>query len=313
MIRQAMTTAAIMISRSCAMPIAVMMESSENTMSMTMIWMITQKNALRLRGAVIGFVARFHLGVDFVGRLGDQEQPAADQDDVAPRKADAPHGEDGLRQADQPYQEAEQEDAEHQRQRQPDLPRALRLRCGMRETMTDRKMTLSMPRTISSAVRVNNAAQASGLVHNSIMRERSQQPDRRVARHDIGGDRAERDGDGSANVEIARQREDQKHRPDGEQRQGKPAQPYHADRMQDVEGKESRDDQHDDPEARQRRRRMQQEQIERGDIPQPRKSAKMIVGALHAAIGEIQRPGTAMPTPSSGAASGSRSPLAVMA
>ena len=41
--------------------------------------------------------------------------------------------------------------------------------CGIRETMTDRKITLSMPSTISSAVRVNNAAQASGLVHNSIM------------------------------------------------------------------------------------------------------------------------------------------------
>ena len=46
MTKQAITTAAIMISRSCAMPIAVMMESSENTMSMTMICMITQKNAL---------------------------------------------------------------------------------------------------------------------------------------------------------------------------------------------------------------------------------------------------------------------------
>ena len=43
---QAITTAATMISRSCAMPIAVMMESSENTMSMTMICMITQKNTL---------------------------------------------------------------------------------------------------------------------------------------------------------------------------------------------------------------------------------------------------------------------------
>ena len=33
------------------MPIAVMIESSENTMSMTMIWMITQKNALALGSA----------------------------------------------------------------------------------------------------------------------------------------------------------------------------------------------------------------------------------------------------------------------
>jgi len=37
MMTQAITTAAIMMARSCAMPIAVIMESSENTMSMTMI------------------------------------------------------------------------------------------------------------------------------------------------------------------------------------------------------------------------------------------------------------------------------------
>ncbi len=80
-------------------------------------------------------------------------------------------GEDRLGQPDQPHQEAEQQDAEHQRQRQSDLPRPLGLRlAGCRETMTDRKMTLSMPSTISSAVRVNSAAQASGLVSRPIMR-----------------------------------------------------------------------------------------------------------------------------------------------
>jgi len=42
--------------------------------------------------------------------------------------------------------------------------------CGIPETMTDRKMMLSMPRTISSAVNVNSAAHASGLVSNPIMR-----------------------------------------------------------------------------------------------------------------------------------------------
>ncbi len=83
-----MITAAIMMARSCAMPIAVMIESSENTMSMTMIWTITQKNARRAGAASFVFVARFHLVVDFVGRLSDQKQPAADQDDVAPGKAE---------------------------------------------------------------------------------------------------------------------------------------------------------------------------------------------------------------------------------
>ncbi len=40
---------------------------------------------------------------------------------------------------------------------------------GMRETITEMKMTLSMPSTISSAVNVSSATQASGLVNNSIM------------------------------------------------------------------------------------------------------------------------------------------------
>ena len=91
MTKQAITTAATMISRSCAMPIAVMIESSENTMSMTMICMITQKNALAF-GCVVGLaVARLDLGMNFVGRLRDQEQPAADQDDVAPGQREVLH------------------------------------------------------------------------------------------------------------------------------------------------------------------------------------------------------------------------------
>ena len=75
-------------------------------------------------------VRGFHLGMNLVGRLRDQEQPAADQDDVAPREGHAAHAEDRLGQADQPHQQAEQEDAENEREREPDLPRALRLRLG---------------------------------------------------------------------------------------------------------------------------------------------------------------------------------------
>ena len=56
------------------MPIAVMIESSENTMSMTMICMITQKNSAGLRRIVAVRLARFHLGMNFVRRLRDQEQ-----------------------------------------------------------------------------------------------------------------------------------------------------------------------------------------------------------------------------------------------
>ena len=68
------------------MPIAVMMESSENTMSMTMICMIAQKNTLALDSVIGLAMARLDLGMNFVRRLRDQEGAAADQDDVAPRQ-----------------------------------------------------------------------------------------------------------------------------------------------------------------------------------------------------------------------------------
>ena len=73
MTKQAITTAATMISISSAMPIAVMIESSENTMSMTMICMITQKNALAFGSVVVLRLARLDLAMNFMGRLRDQE------------------------------------------------------------------------------------------------------------------------------------------------------------------------------------------------------------------------------------------------
>ena len=134
-----------------------------------MIWTITQKNALACAPCSSSASSRLDFAVDFVGGLGDQEQSAADQDDVAPGEFQVFHRQHRLRQPDQPDQEAKQKDAEHQRQQQPDLPRAFACGCGIRDTMIDRKMTLSMPSTISSAVNVSSAAQASALVRSSIM------------------------------------------------------------------------------------------------------------------------------------------------
>ena len=69
------------------------------------------------------------------------------------------------------------------------------------------------------------------------------EPDRRVAAHDIGGDRAKRRRDGSADVEIVGQRDDRKQRPDADQRQGQPAQAHHAYRVNDVERSKGQHDQ----------------------------------------------------------------------
>ena len=65
------------------------------------------------------------LGVDLVRRLGDQEQAAADQDDVVPGEVAAERREHRIGQPHQPGQAEQQDDAEHQREREPDLARAL--------------------------------------------------------------------------------------------------------------------------------------------------------------------------------------------
>jgi hypothetical protein len=109
------------------------------------------------------------------------------------------------------------------------------------------------------------------------------------ARHEIGGDRTKGDLDWRAHLKIVYQRNHQEYRPNADQRQRQPAQAHHADGVNDVERQKGRDNQDGDREARYRRRRMQQDQIERRDIPQPGKSAKVIIRALHPAIGEIKR------------------------
>ena len=63
------------------MPMAVMTESSEKTMSSTITWPMTLANdAAALARPVL---AALELVVNLVGRLGEQEQAAADQDQVA--------------------------------------------------------------------------------------------------------------------------------------------------------------------------------------------------------------------------------------
>ena len=76
------TTAAIMTASSSTMPTAVMIESSENTRSMTMICRMTAAKVALTRARACAFLA-FERLVDFAGALPDQEQAAGDQDQVA--------------------------------------------------------------------------------------------------------------------------------------------------------------------------------------------------------------------------------------
>ena len=80
------TTAAIITGTLSTMPTAVMIESSENTMSMMMICRITAPNVARTALDDLALVA-FEQLVDLVRALPQQEQPADDQDEVAARDA----------------------------------------------------------------------------------------------------------------------------------------------------------------------------------------------------------------------------------
>ena len=65
------------------MPTAVITESSENTMSSSMIWTITLANDAATRRDGVALLA-FEPLVDLERALAEQEQAAADQDQVAP-------------------------------------------------------------------------------------------------------------------------------------------------------------------------------------------------------------------------------------
>ena len=105
-----MTTAAIMIPICWTMPMAVITESSENTMSSSRIWTITAPNDGRdaRRGPAL---LAFELVVDLVGRLGDQEQPAREQDEIAAGDLLAEHGEQRTGQPHDPGDRQQHEDA----------------------------------------------------------------------------------------------------------------------------------------------------------------------------------------------------------
>ena len=105
------------------MPIAVMIEfEREYQIDDDYLYYHPEESRSGLRG-LARFIASLHLAVYFMGRLSDQEQPTADQNDVAPGKRQAVKGEDSSRESDQPHQQAEQQDTEHQRKRQSDLAR----------------------------------------------------------------------------------------------------------------------------------------------------------------------------------------------
>ena len=97
----AMTTAATITPRSSAIPTAVITESSENTMSSSMIWISTLGSDGPHPDRCLALLALQPL-VDLAGALGQQEQAAHDQDQVSAGDLFAENGEQWGRELDDP-------------------------------------------------------------------------------------------------------------------------------------------------------------------------------------------------------------------
>jgi hypothetical protein len=115
------------------MPTAVMTESSENTMSTTAIWAMTLQNraaACRLGRALLALLALLDGLEDLARCLVEQEQPAAQQHQVAPAEGVAGDREQLGRQAHDPAERQQQRDARDHRERQAGAARLVALCSG---------------------------------------------------------------------------------------------------------------------------------------------------------------------------------------
>ena len=125
MIATEMTTAAIITHSSSTMPTAVITESSEKTMSSSMIWTITLANDAATRPEPWPSSPSSCSWISNV-LLREQEQPAADQDQIAARRS--PDGRcavnSGVGQLDDPGQREQQQHARDHRAEQAQSTRA---------------------------------------------------------------------------------------------------------------------------------------------------------------------------------------------
>jgi hypothetical protein len=117
------TTAATITGTLSAIPTAVITESSENTMSSSMIWPMTDANDGATPRRTVAFHP-FEPLVDLNGRLAEKEESAAEQNEIAAGNLLRKHGEDRRRQSDDPRNRHQQRDAHQHRGEQARSTRA---------------------------------------------------------------------------------------------------------------------------------------------------------------------------------------------
>ena len=120
------------------------------------------------RFPVLACSLALELVVNLPRGLREQEEPAAEQDQVAPRELPAEGREQRRRQTGEPRQREQQQDPRDHGAEQPDAPARGCWAFGSFDARIEMKMMLSTPRTISSADRVTSAIQVSGFVSQAI-------------------------------------------------------------------------------------------------------------------------------------------------
>src|SRR5712691_7764120 len=161
-----------------------------------------------------------------------------------------------------------------------------------RDTRSEMKITLSMPRTISSTVNVTSAAHALGSVSRSSMnriRSLSTSAAQKARTKEVEADGTQRGGNPRSRVEIAAKGRSGQDRPDAEEHDIHRSQARNPQRMHERERRESQDREHGDRTKADPRFGSHHEQVEGGGVPQRGKPAEAVVRQFHVTVGEIER------------------------
>src|SRR5215211_3473735 len=293
----AMTIAATMTSMSSAIPIAVMMESSENTRSMTISCMITRVSGARGEAAAVsacGSRASISPWISWVA-LAMRNKPPPMRIRSRQESSRSNRVTTGSLRPDRKVRPPSIITRNRNAKPRP-ICRARFARCSSRrDTRSEMKITLSTPSTISSAVSVTSAARHSGRSEDRADPSTTSMavtgsPDKARC-NEVKRDRAQGGGDPGAGIEIAAKGRSSKQRPDDEQHDVEHAPSRDPQRMDEREWSEGQPGEHDDRRDGDPWMRTHDEQIERGKIPQHGETAEAIVRHLHLQVGEIEHAG----------------------
>src|SRR5262245_28883046 len=284
----AMTMAAIISSICWTSPIAVRIESSENTRSMSTNCTTTRVKLEVARGAgpslsrcsTSPWISRVALAMR---KAPPPIRMMSRQDTPMPNTVNSG--------AVSPISQVRPASIAIRKMKASESPiwRTRRASFGsQRDVRMEMKTRLSMPSTISSVLRAISASQACGSTSSSIM---GTQPVGQPDADEVESDRDKGAAHPRLGIEVPEQGDEAQCGPCEHGRDIDRTQPHDPERMDELERHEGQHGEHRHDRGREPRLRLEDKQIERRRVPQRREAAEIVVPGLHVTVGEIDGAG----------------------